>query len=159
MRACVIALLSAGIIGAAIGCAPPDEERCGDSGKYYWDDQLNACFEVGGGTPIDTTPVDTTPRTDSDTDTNIDGLGQPCSAFGADMGGCAGLEANFCAYNVPWGRGDCSVTCQDTSTHSDCPDGWYCCSFVPKPGSVFCISTEFWNSVSTGTCTNWTESK
>lgn len=47
-----------------------------------------------------------------------------------------------------------SQTCADTAEHTDCPEGSYCCDFVPMPGQTVCLPEEWWNQTSSATCAN-----
>jgi hypothetical protein len=151
MRASVVALLSATIAATALGCAPPDDERCGDSEKYTWDPDSHSCFERGKAS--DTPTVDTTPSTNTDIDTDITGLGDDCFAFGTGNG-CEGKDAGICAYFWLEEEGKCTVSCRDTANHSDCPQDWYCCAFVTPTGYTICLPSPWWDQTGPATCSN-----
>jgi hypothetical protein len=151
--------MSALIVAAAFGCTPDDGERCGESGKYFWDTDWNACFELGADPPPDTNSNTNPP----DTDSVVEGLGDPCSdGPKLNAGGCETKEANFCAYYAVGPNGPeriCTVLCSDLAGHSDCPDDYYCCDFIVIANTPdHCIPSDWWSALqSPGTCANWTK--
>lgn len=131
----VLLLALPGLVGACTSELPLEGRPCPCADGWQCCEDQNVCVPEGDACPGHDT-VSATEASSSDSDKGTGETGGTDTQTTVDPPDTE------------------SQTCADTANHTDCPEGSYCCDFVPSPSNNVCLPQEWWSQTTQATCAN-----